>query len=192
MPEQRPIWEQPPQPPPSPPPGWYPDPNGTGGTRWWTGYAWAHQPGAVPGGARSTPASRQGLPEAAKGLLIAGGLVALILIVVAILGAMDSGRSSPGTGASPGEKLALLAGDGTSEDAVRPYRLGLNAAEPVCNESRDRIADIVYAGEQTAEDHGVDVTALELLRAIPGAVPSDARPTNCADVVGTLIVLMRP
>lgn len=75
---------------------------------------------------------------------------------------------------------------------MRPYRLGRNAAEPVCTEDRENNAGIVYAGQQAAEDVGVDTTALELLRAIPSSVPEGMRPTSCADAVGTLIVVMRP
>jgi uncharacterized protein YxjI len=35
---------------PPPPPAWYPDPSGTGGTRWWDGQAWTEhvQPVSVP------------------------------------------------------------------------------------------------------------------------------------------------
>lgn len=118
-----------------------------------------------------------------------GVVVGFTALAAASCGAGDSTR----TAETPIEdKLAAVAGDGTSDEAVRPYRLGLNAAEPVCTEDREAIADIVYAGQQAAEDAGVDTTALELLRAIPSSVPEGMRPTSCADVVGTLIVMMRP
>jgi len=40
----------------APPPGWYPDPAGGGGTRWWDGTAWTEQVGQPAPGGPSGPA----------------------------------------------------------------------------------------------------------------------------------------
>lgn len=139
-------------------------------------------------------AAGPGMPPATRSRWLWGAF-AVAVVVVLVAGASGNGNrggSDDLASASVAEKLAAVVGDDRSPDAVRPYRIGLNAAEPVCTEGRDRIADIVYTGRVEAENVGVDATALELLRAIPGAVPRDAPPTSCADVVASLVVLMRP
>ncbi len=98
---------------PSPPPGWYPDPSGESGTRWWNGSEWAEPP-APPPPRRSAPKPppptsaystapkppRGVSPEAAelqrqndesspgRTLLKVGGIAAGVLVVFAILGAI--------------------------------------------------------------------------------------------------------
>jgi Protein of unknown function (DUF2510) len=50
-----------------PPAGWYPDPSGAPGTRWWDGFSWSHhtqQPAAFGSVATATgPAVTQPIPE---------------------------------------------------------------------------------------------------------------------------------
>ena len=94
---------QPPWPPPQqmPPPGWYPDPSGGAGQKYWDGYAW-HT--AVP--------KRPG-PEAVKvkmktnwvplGIII--GLVLAVVVAVGIIGGRktNESRSSTSTTSSRAE-----------------------------------------------------------------------------------------
>jgi hypothetical protein len=68
-------------------PGWYDDPTGPGGQRWWDGTAWTEhaRPGAWPGGAPAAPALRNG--HATAGLVL--GIVSMVgnpLAVVSVIG----------------------------------------------------------------------------------------------------------
>ena len=171
-------------------PGWYPDPRGEADERWWDGERWTER--TETGGVFSKPASE---PASWRPYQIIGAVVVgLVIIGFGFGGGGDS--SSPGrSGAedySPEEQLAMLVDDSVSEEAVRPYRLALNAAEPVCMQSRRSIADIAWRASQVAEDRGIDVTPLDLIRAMPEAVPPSERPIDCQEVTSTLIVLLTP
>ena len=167
-------------------PGWYPDPRGEADERWWDGESWTDR--TETDGTFSEPASW-------RPYRIIAGVVAGLVFLGFVAGG-DGNSSSPGRGGaesySPEEQLAMLVDDSVSEDAVRPYRIALNGAEPVCMQSRQSIADIAYRGAQVAEDRGIDVTPLDLIRAMPQAVPASERPTDCGDILSVLLVLLTP
>lgn len=71
---------------PPPPPGWYPDPSGQPGQRYWDGSAWH---GTVP-----APPRRQRKTVERKVLLAVGGSIAVV-IAISVLG--DNGDKKPGT-----------------------------------------------------------------------------------------------
>ena len=72
--------------PPTPAPGWYPDPSGAPGTKWWNGTAWADNPPApttppVPAAATEVKPIRAKLRKAAKwGAITFGVLMAIGLL----------------------------------------------------------------------------------------------------------------
>lgn len=77
--------------------GWYPDPAGSGGYRYWDGAQWSDQPAVskIPGQPRNRIVSRS---------IIAGILIAVSPIIMAIVGGFGSGASmfneSEGSGAA--------------------------------------------------------------------------------------------
>lgn len=83
-----------------------------------------------------------------------------------------------------------MSGAGMENEVARPYRAGLRAADPVCFESERQISDLVHAGQLEAEELGIDISALELLQAIPLTVPTDLRPVSCEEFGATLVTLM--
>ncbi|MGD7788234.1 DUF2510 domain-containing protein [Propionibacteriaceae bacterium Y1700] len=65
-------------------PGWYPDPAGGAGQRWWDGSAWTGRtrgPGGSTGGPGPNPSARTAAPWG----WILGGVAALIAIIIAVV-----------------------------------------------------------------------------------------------------------
>lgn len=126
-----------------------------------------------------------------RALLVVGAIFAALYILGQITNTDDSPSSFQN--ATTAEQLATLDGANRfADDEVRPYNLALNAAENVCLENRETIGDMIYRGGQLAAEYGADISYLELLQALPVAVPREARPTQCADVIATLVALIRP
>jgi hypothetical protein len=87
-------------------------------------------------------------------------------------------------------KLAVLDGAGFDDTDIEPCTVALTAAEPACRQSREAIAYMVVRGSQVADDEGVRTSILELLEAIPLSVSDTIRPTGCAEIVASIIMLM--
>ncbi len=73
---------------PAPPPGWYPDPSGAPGQRYWDGHTW-HT--ATPASVKTKPMST------GSKLLIAGGAIGGLVVLSAIGNATDDSPSEPTT-----------------------------------------------------------------------------------------------
>jgi hypothetical protein len=100
------------------PPGWYPDPSGAPGQRYWDGYAWHNAIPARPGPvAPKTPTNWKALG------IMAGALVALIMVASIIGGLTGGGENDKNTSATTtqqhrtDEELAFLVALNLSKDA---------------------------------------------------------------------------
>ena len=124
-------------------------------------------------------------------VLIALAAVFALLIFGELTGGSEP-APEPTTTPDVAEQLAILTVGSAEAAVVRDYRIALNAAEPACTQDRQSIGDIGLRGTEIAEDRGIDTTPLELIRAIPQAVPAEARPTDCAEVLSVLIAMLTP
>lgn len=79
-------------------------------------------------------------------------------------------------------------GTGFTDESVDPYAAALSAAEGSCTQGPESIGDIVVRGSQVAQEQSINVSILELLRAIPASVPATARPTDCTGVAAYLVL----
>lgn len=82
----------------SPDPGWYPDPGGSGGQRWWTGAAWTDAT-TPPAGytEQQAPAPDRG-PRPRNRRYVVGGIVAAAAIVAGIVVAVTAGGGDEDSG----------------------------------------------------------------------------------------------
>jgi hypothetical protein len=118
--------------PPAPPPGWYPDPAGGVGRRYWDGTAWsavapgmtASQPthGTPPVGGIPAPAILAPKPGMSKGRKIALGVGGGILALAAIGSIGDSNKSS--SSSSKTVTATKYAEAPTTATATNPPRTG--------------------------------------------------------------------
>lgn len=70
--------------PSSPPSGWYPDPAGGVGLRFWDGAAWTERTEPTPIAIETSPAEQRTMSPVRRGALIAGLIVALLIADVGL------------------------------------------------------------------------------------------------------------
>lgn len=83
--------------------GWYPDPNGSGGERYWDGGAWTRnwrpRPAPLENGPRSDWRRLSGNVQT----LIIAGIIAVVLVVIVVVVALNRNRSSRVDAGSPSQ-----------------------------------------------------------------------------------------
>jgi hypothetical protein len=120
------------------PAGWYPDPAGGGGQRYWDGAAWTEHTAAAPapqpyyqGIVPATVAPRSGMPGWLLATLIGGGVlcVGLILLAIAIPTFIGARERANDRAAQSSARIALIGAktiytDSHSYEAATPEQLG--------------------------------------------------------------------
>jgi hypothetical protein len=76
-------------PPPPTPPGWYPDPTGVGGRRYWDGSAWGPAASSPPPQPASTPLENWSRLAGKTKAIIGGVVVAVILLVTLVFASIE-------------------------------------------------------------------------------------------------------
>ena len=109
-----------------PPAGWYPDPSGAPGQRWWDGAAWtgSFQPGGMPGGW-----APQGPPRRWSPWVLGGVALVVLALAVGLVLALSGGDPAEPPEVFPTDfgqqyapstdQLLSLIGQDSSADAVR-------------------------------------------------------------------------
>ena len=92
--------------PPTPPPGWYPDPSGAPGQRYWDGNNWSAAaapvgPSNAPLGAGAVGSAPAPKPGMSKGMKIGLGVGGAVIALAAIGSIGDSGSKKSDSSSSP-------------------------------------------------------------------------------------------
>ena len=145
-------------PPPPTPPGWYPNPAGGGGQRYWDGTRWTeHQTSQPPAGFPPPPATAD-LPLWMRSRTvkrrkvwpwIVGGVVAFVVIVAAFSGGGDKGSRSSSTGSAPSTTSSFGRAQASTQAAPAPPTVA-GIGQPV----RDGKFEFVVTGVSTAKTVG--------------------------------------
>lgn len=104
---------------------------------------------------------------------------------------VERGDSDSGSPTVHFQLAAIDAGTRNLDSSdVAPYRQALDVATSRCNEDRQDVADMSVRAMQIAEENGTPSSILEMLRAIPEAVPPDMAPTSCSETFAAILTLM--
>jgi hypothetical protein len=112
-------------------PGWYPDPSGAPGKRYWDGYAWHDAVPARPGPVAPKP------PTNWKALGIMGGAVVALIVVASIIGGLTGGGEDEKRG-SASATTARTGPGGEFLDWLEKYDFNVTA---------DNAQTLINAGE---------------------------------------------
>ncbi|WP_431972057.1 hypothetical protein [Nocardia sp. bgisy134] len=77
-----------------------------------------------------------------------------------------------------------------SEEELGRYQTALDLADAACLEDRREMAELAVHGARLVERRGGHTTALEVLRGVAVTIPPELAPLRCAQIVGSLAVLM--
>lgn len=168
--------------PPGPPPGWYPDPSGVAGSRWWDGTAWAdHTRDAGPGDdppppPQADPATDAGVPLSVTGRSRTVALVAAAVLAVGLVATAVVGLRTPAEVVTDGVPLGVV----LDPDAVPPplVRSDVDAAGTAAG------CRTIVDGEPLA-----DVEHLGRLRIPPAEVLYPDRPAHSGRHHGSVLPL---
>jgi hypothetical protein len=114
------------------------------------------------------------------------GLGLLSVVAVGAALALVSGGHATATWSV---EARVLANDDHSAN-VAIYDRALNRVKPKCNQSRHRVAALVWSSKRVLRGDDYNYSNLSLLRALNRAVPASLAPTNCGQILAALIVLI--